>query len=159
MHALVTKSARPVGWHSDWTTLAYDKEVKAAHCTLHTVLLVPASLPKFFYHHPLFWWPVFHTMLTGASVNDTTGSSRSETVHPELISLVNKVKEGAAIEEDRWTDTDARTMLATLNSLWMEAKGNGTKPRFMCRTFAYFTRLNQRIHRWKLVHPASGPGQ
>lgn len=80
-------------------------------------------------------------MLTGASVNDTTGSSRSETVHPELISLVNKVKEGAAIEEDRWTDTDARTMLATLNSLWMEAKGNGTLLRFMCRTFAHLTDL------------------
>jgi hypothetical protein len=70
-------------------------------------------------------------MLTGASVNDTTGSSRSETVHPELISLVNKVKEGAAIEEERWTETDARTMLATLNSLWMEAKGNGMPTLFV----------------------------
>lgn len=96
-------------------------------------------------------------MLTGASVNDTTGSSRSETVHPELISLVNKVKEGAATEEERWTEADARTMLATLNSLWMEAKGNGMQYDLCAARLQ--VRLNQRVHRRESVHPISGPGK
>jgi hypothetical protein len=58
----------------------------------------------------------------------TTTASQSEPAPPaELILLVQKVKTAATVDESRWTEANATLLLTTLNSLWMEAKGNGTK--------------------------------
>lgn len=43
-----------------------------------------------------------------------------------MILLVQKVKTAATVDESRWTEANANLLLTTLNSLWMEAKGNGT---------------------------------
>jgi hypothetical protein len=56
----------------------------------------------------------------------STTASQSEPAPPaELILLVQKVKTAATVDESRWTEANANLLLTTLNSLWMEAKGNG----------------------------------
>jgi hypothetical protein len=47
----------------------------------------------------------------------------STTVDPEVISLVNQVKDGAAKEEE-WSETDTQTMLATLKRVLREGSSN-----------------------------------
>jgi serine/threonine protein kinase len=55
----------------------------------------------------------------------STTASQSEPAPPaELILLVQKVKTAATVDESRWTEANANLLLTTLNSLWMEAKGN-----------------------------------
>jgi hypothetical protein len=58
----------------------------------------------------------------------TATTSQSEPAPPaELILLVQKVKTAATVDELRWTEANANLLLTTLNSLWMEAKGNGMR--------------------------------
>lgn len=65
--------------------------------------------------------------------------------------MVQKVKTAATVDESRWTEANANLLLTTLNSLWMEAKGNGMNPRgigkerktfllssFTCDFFVFF---------------------
>lgn len=55
--------------------------------------------------------------------DNTTASA--DTVPPELITLVNRVKEGTMLVETKKYEPSTSNLLHDLNSLWMEAKGNG----------------------------------
>jgi hypothetical protein len=73
-----------------------------------------------------------NTSNQGNQYNSTTTASQSEPAPPaELILLVQKVKTAATVDESRWTEANANLLLTTLNSLWMEAKGNGIVSVFM----------------------------
>lgn len=55
--------------------------------------------------------------------DNTTASA--DAVPPELLTLINRVKEGTLSVEGRNYDPSTSNLLNDLNSLWMEAKGNG----------------------------------
>lgn len=55
--------------------------------------------------------------------DNTTASA--DAVPPELLTLINRVKEGTSLVEAKNYDPTTSNLLNDLNSLWMEAKGNG----------------------------------
>jgi len=64
--------------------------------------------------------------ITNTNPNDYSTTSKSEpTPPPELMVMVQRIKTGCTVDESRWTESNSNMLLSTLNSLWMEAKGNG----------------------------------
>ncbi len=55
--------------------------------------------------------------------DNTTASA--DAVPPELLTLINRVKEGTALVETKKYEPSTSNLLNDLNGLWMEAKGNG----------------------------------